>query len=128
MGAFLLSHLRGTNVKLINEKNSLHITVWMPVNPSKLILPLIFLRTSYNSYICFGVAQACSKVWVVWRWSLRDRDLSYICLGAASPLVLETFKFKNFENGFQLPTMMGVQSNISLSSCLYWYATLKSCK
>ena len=29
---------------------------------------------------------------------------------------------------FQLPTIMGASLNISLSSCLYWYATLNSCK
>ena len=29
---------------------------------------------------------------------------------------------------FQLPTIMGMSSNINLSSCLYWYTTLNSCK
>ena len=29
---------------------------------------------------------------------------------------------------FQPPTIMGVYSDISLSSCLYWYDTLNSCK
>ena len=61
MGAFLLSQLRGTNVKLINEKNSLHITVRMPVNPSKLILLLIFLRTSYNSIYVLGLPRHAQK-------------------------------------------------------------------
>ena len=79
-----------------------------------------------QQYICFGVSQACSKVWVAWVWSPTDRNLSNLCLGTTSLLVPETLKF--FKNGFQLPTIMGVQSNISLSSCLYWYATLNSCK
>ena len=33
MVALLFSHIRVTNVNLINEKNSLNITVWMLVNP-----------------------------------------------------------------------------------------------
>ena len=29
---------------------------------------------------------------------------------------------------FQVPTIIGMQSNISLSTCLYWYPKLNSCK
>ena len=75
------------------------------------------------------VVHACSKVGVVWMWSPTYRNLLYLCLWATSLLVLETFKFKNFlKRDFQLPTILGVYSNISLSSRLYWYATLNSCK
>ena len=49
MGALLFSHIRVTNVKLINEKNSLNITVWMFAKPQRLILLLRFLRTSHKS-------------------------------------------------------------------------------
>ena len=53
--------------------------------------------------------------------------VSYLCLGTTSLLVLETFKFKNFETWLPA-TIMDVYSNISLSSFLYWYATLNSSK
>ena len=43
------------------------------------------------------VDKACSKVGVEWTWSPTDGNLSYLCLGATSLLVPETFKFKNFE-------------------------------
>ena len=43
------------------------------------------------------VGQACSKVGVTVMMSPKDGNLSYLCLGATSLLVPETFKFKNFE-------------------------------
>ena len=43
------------------------------------------------------VAQGSSKVVVAWMWSPTDENLSYLCLGTTPLLVLETFKFKNFE-------------------------------
>ena len=49
MGALLFSDFRVTNVKLINEKYSLNITVLMSANPQKSILLLRYLKTSYNS-------------------------------------------------------------------------------
>ena len=49
MGALLFSHFRVKNVKLINEKISMNVTVWMSVNPQKSILFHRFLRISYNS-------------------------------------------------------------------------------
>ena len=49
MGELLLFHFRVTNVKLINKKNPINITVPMFVNPYKSIPFLILLRTSYNS-------------------------------------------------------------------------------
>ena len=52
----------------------------------------------------------------------------YFCLGATSFLVPETLNFKVLKHDIQLPTVMGVQPNISLSSCPYWYATLNSCR
>ena len=60
--------------------------------------------------------------------SPSDGDLSYLSLKATSFLVSETFKFKVLKCDFQLPAIMGVQSSISLSSCLYLYATLGSYK
>ena len=41
---------------------------------------------------------------------------------------LSDLNSKILKRDFQLPTIMSVQSNISFSSCLYWYATLNSCK
>ena len=38
------------------------------------------------------------------------------------------FNSRTLKRGFHIPTIMGLQSNISLPSCLYWYATLNSCK
>ena len=41
------------------------------------------------------------------------------------------FGFRNskmLKRDFQLPTTKGVKSNISLSSCRYWYANLNSCE
>ena len=67
-----------------------------------------------------------------WMWSPTDGNLSHLCLETMSLLVPETFKFKNFEmwlpatyNNGQVFT---IWSSISLSSCLYWYATLNFCK
>ena len=74
------------------------------------------------------VAQACSKVGVVWIWSQTDRNLSYLCLVTTSLLVPETFKFKKFETWLPATHSKGVSSNISLSSCVCWYAILNSCK
>ena len=65
---------------------------------------------------------------MAWIWSPTDVNLSYLCLGATSLLVPETFKFKSFETWLPATTIMGVQSNFSLSCCLYWYANLSSCK
>ena len=88
-------HFRVTNVKLINEKISLNMTVLILVNPYKSILLLRFLRTSYKS-MSWG-CQACSKVIVAWMCSPADGNLWYLCLGTTSLLVPETFKFRNFE-------------------------------
>ena len=58
-------------------------------------------------------------------WSLTDGNLSYLCLGATS----HWFQIhKILKRDFLQPVIMGAQSNINLSSCLYWYATLNSCK
>ena len=78
--------------------------------------------------VCPGVAQACSKVVVAWMWSPTDGNLSYLCLGTTSLLVTETFKFKNFETWLPATYNNGRLVNIILSSCLYWCATLCSCK
>ena len=43
--------------------------------------------------------QACSNQGVAWMWSPTDGNISYLCLGATSLLVPETFKYKNFETG-----------------------------
>ena len=46
MGALSFSRIWVTNMKLIDEKNPLNITVWMSMNPYKLMLFLRFLRTT----------------------------------------------------------------------------------
>ena len=61
-------------------------------------------------------------------WSPTDENPSGLCLGSTLFLVSETFKFKVLKRDFQLPTIMGLQSIISLSSCPYWYATLNFCE
>ena len=60
-------------------------------------------------------------------WSPTDGNLSDLCVGATSLLVPETFKFKFLKRDFQLPTIMGMWSNISLSGCPSWYP-LNSCR
>ena len=81
--------------KLINEKNSFNITVWMSVNPQRSILLLRFLRTSYNSMPWGFPAMLKSRSGI--DMVSRDGDLSYLCLLATFLLVPETFKFKIFE-------------------------------
>ena len=115
MGVLLFSHIPVTNVKLMNEKSSLNITVSMLVNPQKSIILLRFLRTSYNSMS--GVAQACSKVVVAWMWSPTYGNLSYL-QGLHPYWFQRHLNSKILKRDFQLPTIMGVQSNISLCSCL----------
>ena len=65
---------------------------------------------------------------MAWMWSPTDENLSYLCLGATSFLVPETFKFNNFETWLPMTTYNNGRVNITLSSCLCWYATLNSCK
>ena len=70
---------------------------------------------------------------VAWTWSLTDDNLSYLCLGVTSLVVqFRQLNSRILKRGFQLPTQLpkikGLKSNINLSSCLYWYATLNSCK
>ena len=60
--------------------------------------------------------------------SPKDGNLSYLCLGATSLLVPETFKFKNFETWLPATNNNGPVVNINLSNSLYWYATLNFCK
>ena len=47
--------------------------------------------------VCLWVVQACSEVGVRRMLSRADENLSYLCLGATSLLVPETFEFTNFE-------------------------------
>ena len=63
--------------------------------PSKSILVLRFLRTSYNSRSlgCPGILKSSTGTDVI---SKRQKS-TYLCLGTASLLVTETFKFKNFK-------------------------------
>ena len=49
-------------------------------------------------------------------------------LGATSHCFKRDLNSKILKRDFQQPTIMGAPSNINLSSSLYWYATLKSCK
>ena len=106
MGALLFCHFRVTNVKLINEKISLDVTVWILVNPYQLILLLLFLRTSYKR-----LPSSCSKVVVAWMWSPTYENLSNLSLGTTSLLVSETFKFKNFETWLPATYNNGRQVN-----------------
>ena len=82
MVELLFSHV--TNLKLINEKNSLDITVWLSVNPWKSILLLRFLTTSYDSMS--RIAQACSNLGVTLVWFPSEENLylfrGYIPLGS----------------------------------------------
>ena len=85
MGELLFSHFRVPNVKLINEKNPLNIAVWISVNPSKSILFLRFLRTSYKSmsWGCPGMLKSNSGMDVISsRWeSITSLFRGYIPLG-----------------------------------------------
>ena len=98
MGRLSVSHFRVTKVKLINEKKSLNITVWMSVSSWKSIILLTFLRTSYNSmsWGCPGILKNRSGIDVV---SNRWESIMSLFTGY-TPLVPETFKFKNFETWF----------------------------
>ena len=126
MGALLFSHFWVTKVNLINEKNSIDILVWMSADLCKSILLLRFLRISYNnmSWSCPGTLKSRSAMDVVFnRWE------SFISLlGATSHWFKRDLNSKILKRDFQQPTIMGAPSNINLSSSLYWYATLKSCK
>ena len=64
MGELLFFHFRVTNVKLIDEKNSLNIAAPMSANPWKLISLCRFLRTSYNSMYwgCPGILKSGSDM------------------------------------------------------------------
>ena len=44
------------------------------------------------------------------------------------PRMLKSRSGMDLKRDIQLLTIMGVWSNITLSSCLCWYATLNSCK
>ena len=48
-GSTLIFSLSSYEREVDKWKNSLNVTVWMSVNPHKLILLHRFLRTSYNS-------------------------------------------------------------------------------
>ena len=92
MGALLFSHVWVTNVKLINEKNYLNITVWMFVNPQKSILLLRLLRSFYNS-LHWGCS-AYSKVVVACTWSPRTCGATGCGGGGCNnplPFLLPTF-------------------------------------
>ena len=86
MGELLFLHFSVTNVKLIDEKNLLNITVRMSVNPQKLIPLLRFLRTTNNStsWGCPGMLKSSSDLDVVSdRWeSTRSLFKGYIPLDA----------------------------------------------
>ena len=86
MGVTLFSHIQVTNMKLINEKISLNITVSMLVNSQKSILLLRFLRTCYNSMYqgCPGILKSSSGIDVVSnRWqSIISLFRDYIPFGS----------------------------------------------
>ena len=69
--------------------------------------------------VCSGVAQAYLKVGLALIWYKKDENLSYFDQG------LHPYWFQRYLNSiilkydFQLPTIMGMLSNISFSSYLY---------
>ena len=78
MGKLLYSHVRVINMKLINGKSFLNITVWMPVNFRNRYYSLNFYELPITAFI--GVAQACSKVRVEWMLSPTDSQTCQVCL------------------------------------------------
>ena len=116
MGALFFSHIRVTNVKLINEKIPQIIQfecLWTLINwyfSLDFLDPLII--------VCPRVAQGYSNKVVAWMRSPTNGNLSYFCLGTTFLLVLETLKCKNFKTWLPATELMGVSSSISLSNCL----------
>ena len=51
-------------------------------------------------------------------WESTDGNLSYLCFWTTSYWFQRRLNLKILKRDFQLSTIMGVQSNISLSSCL----------
>ena len=98
----------------------------MSMNPYKSILLLRFLRISYSSmsWSCSGMLKSRSVVdvvFIIWK--------SIISLFKGHPSWFQRLlNSKTLKRDFQLPTIMSVQSNVSFSRCLYWYATFNSCK
>ena len=76
------------------------------------------------SWSCSGTLKSRSVMDVVFiRWK------SIISLLKGHPSRFQRLlNSKTLKRDFHLPTIMGVQSNISLLWCLYWYATFNSCK
>ena len=93
MGALLFSQLRVMNVKLINDRNSLNISLNVR-KTLKINTTLRFLRTSYNS---IWASPGILKSRVGMDVPAADGNLSYLCLRATFPLVPEIIKFKLFE-------------------------------
>ena len=92
MHKLLFCQFQVTNLKLINEKNPINITVPMFVNPE--IVTILYISKKTPRTVCLGVAQVCSKLGVAWMQSPTDGNLSGLRLGTTSLLVPETFKFK----------------------------------
>ena len=126
MGVLSFSHFRVRNVKIINGENSLIITVWMSMNPYKSILFLTFLKTTKSSMYwgCPGMLKSISDMDMVPNRSESIISLfrDYFAIGSGN------LNSQILKDNFRLPTIMSVYSNISLSSRLYWYTDLRSCK
>ena len=68
----------------------------------------------------------CSEKVVAWMWSPTDGNLSCLCQGLNAFWFQRHLNSKILKHDFQLPTIMGVQSNISLSSYLVVVACITS--
>ena len=102
------------------------ITVPMFVNPQKSIPFFIFLRISYNcmSWGFLGMLKHRSGKDVV---SNRWESIKFV-LGLHLSCFQRYSGSKFWSHNFQLPTMIGVESNVSISSHPYQYPILNSCR
>ena len=126
MGALWFSHIRVTKVKLIDKKIPYVLQFKCPWTLKNQYYFVDFSEPPIT--VCSGVAQAYLKVGLALIWYKKDENLSYFDQG------LHPYWFQRYLNSiilkydFQLPTIMGMLSNISFSSYLYWYINLNSYK
>ena len=97
----------------------------MSVNPQKLILLLRFLRTFYNSmsWGCPGMLKSRSTMDMV---SNRWEYIMSFVQGLHPSWFQRQLNSKILKRDFQLPTILGMQSNIAF--LLAFIDTLNSCK
>ena len=98
----------------------------MLVNPQKSILLLRFLRNSYKnmSYGCPAMLKRQGRN----RCGLKQMGIYHVFVQGVYPSWLQRHRNSIIlKRCFQLLTIIGVQLDVSLSSCLYRYVTLNSC-